>query len=110
MELRKNFQNPKPEIPSTPRVEKPINEILEHHLKRNTFKVGDKVVFKKPKRNKVYGIISEIQTDPEKVTWTRGNTVPNYISVTAELVSKTNGKMLIQMKTYESKIMKDRRT
>ena len=108
MELLKNSHSVTTESRSTPQVNRTSADILAHHLKRNTFKVGDKVVFKKPKRNRTYGVITNIETDPEKVTWIKGRTIPSYISVRSE--NRGSPGVFIQLKTYESKLVLDRRT
>ena len=56
-------------------------EILARQLEKNLFKVGDKVKFKKPRRNPVYGVIKSIGTDWKQVNWRNGGLIPNNIEV-----------------------------
>jgi hypothetical protein len=75
-------------------------QILARHLARCIFNVGDKVKFKKPKRNPAYGYIARIDNDFSKITWAHGGLTPMFIHVdvikgnTLERV-KTNDKKLI---------------
>ena len=108
MELKKTSPNQNQAPPVTLPPNAGSEAILAHHLKRNVFKVGDAVVFKKPRRNRVYGAITHIETDPELVTWSKGKTVPNFITVRIETKTKT-GWLVTSVKTYESKLMHDRR-
>lgn len=48
------------------------------------FAVGDRVKFKKPKRNPWYGTIVDIERDWTKVTWTQGGLCPNFITLQIE--------------------------
>ena len=55
------------------------------------FRVGDKVKFKKPRRNPIYGEILHIETIPEKVQWSHGGLVPLNISVQVDKIDSTTG-------------------
>lgn len=59
-------------------------EIMEKQLNNCHFKVGDRVRFKKPKRNPVYGSITHIEECWDLVTWTHGGLIPCNISITIE--------------------------
>jgi hypothetical protein len=62
-------------------------------------------VFKKPKKNRVYGRISNIERDLDKVTWTRGGpegSLPAYITV--ELEKRNAAGQTMYAKTYETKL------
>lgn len=65
-------------------------QILEDQLKRCIFKVGDRVKFKKPRRNPVYGEITAIDDDVDNVTFSSGG-VPMNIHVKIPLRDKANG-------------------
>lgn len=80
------------------------NEVanFNRHLNRCFFKVGDEIVFKKPKNRKIEGIIRHIEEDPTKVLWSRDRSVPYYIDV--EITTKDERSLPKYLKTYESKI------
>jgi hypothetical protein len=63
-----------------------LRTILDNNLKKNYFNIGERVKFKKPRRNPVYGTIVDIQSDIKQVTWTQGGTVPMNIVVEIEKV------------------------
>ncbi len=72
--------------------------ILQSQLERCFFKIGDKVKFKKPRRNPIYGTITHIEECWDLVTWTHGGMLPNNISINVEGVPttvKTNMKRII---------------
>lgn len=75
---------------------------MNRHLNRCFFKVGDEVVFKKPKNKKIEAIIKHIEQDPLKVVWSGDKTIPFYIDV--EITTKDTRNLPKSMKTYESKI------
>lgn len=56
-------------------------EILARQLEKTTFLVGDRVKFKKPRRNPVYGVIKSIGTDWKQINWRSGGLTPNNIEV-----------------------------
>jgi hypothetical protein len=58
--------------------------ILKQQLNKCFMKVGDRVKFKKPKRNAIYGKIVHIEEDYEKVIWIRGGLVPANIHIECE--------------------------
>lgn len=58
--------------------------ILDRALSKMWFAVGDRVKFKKPKRNPWYGTIVDIERDWTKVTWTQGGLCPNFITLQME--------------------------
>lgn len=76
--------------------------IFNRHLNRCWFKVGDEIVFKKPKNRKIEGIIKHIEEDPTKVVWSHDKMVPYYIEVA--ITTKDERRIPSTMKTYESKI------
>ena len=55
--------------------------ILKRNLEKTLFQVGDIVKWKKPRRNAPQGVIVDIQTKEEEVTWTNGGTMPLNIVV-----------------------------
>lgn len=75
-------------------------------MRRCFLKEGDKIVFKKPRKNKVTGTVVHIERDLDKVIWGSKDRIPFYISVATE--RHVNGKVLKadSVKTYESKIRK----
>jgi hypothetical protein len=81
-------------------------QILTHRLSRNLFKVGDRVAFKKPKRNKIRGTIDHIAFDVKECFWTDGGTVPRYIRVAIPEIDKDTGEILkvIHVWTSENKL------
>lgn len=55
--------------------------ILKNALARCPFIVGDRVRFKKHKRNPLEGVIVDIESHMDKVTWTHGGYTPANIIV-----------------------------
>jgi hypothetical protein len=81
-------------------------ECLDRHLKRCLFKEGDFARFKRPKRNPIYGKITHIEKDPDKVTWSQKGMVPNYITVEVYHTDKrTKETKTTVVKTLESKLL-----
>ncbi len=77
--------------------------ILDRHLDKSWFSVGDRVKFKRPKRSPTKGTITHIEKDWSQVTWTNGGLVPNNISI---LVDATKGiKPNTTVKTSVKKII-----
>lgn len=77
--------------------------VLRANLIKNFFNVGDKVKFKKPRRNPLTGVVVAIQSEMSEVTWVNGGTTPMNIVVevarnsgTTERV-KTNVKKLLYL-------------
>jgi hypothetical protein len=68
-------------------------------------KVGDKVRFKKPKKHKIYGVITQIDENIDDVTWTQNGMVPNYIHVEIAQSNKRGEIKKQLLKTHEGKIM-----
>jgi hypothetical protein len=54
-------------------------EALRKKLLKCPFEVGDKVAFKKPRRNAIRGIIIHIEKDASQCNWQHG--APQYIVV-----------------------------
>lgn len=83
------------------------SEILSKYLERNDFFVGDRVKFKKPRRNPVKGTVLHIETDPEKVVWSHGGFVPMFIVLSVDKVDKNTGLIYgyDKVKTNSRKIM-----
>ncbi len=79
-------------------------EILERQLNKCFFVVGDRVRFKKPKRNPVYGTIADIEENWDMVTWSHGGLTPNPITVVIEQSSKMEIKQL-RVKTSVKRII-----
>lgn len=57
-------------------------------------------MFKKPRRNRVYGTITHIEEEAGLCTWTHKGEVPNYITIKLD---ERNGQVQ-SVKTYEKKI------
>jgi len=83
------------------------DEVLQRNLAATIFKVGDRVRFKKPRRNPVYATVIDVQKDPMQITWSADDVpmniilevdirkpIPNGFLVTKERV-KTNVKKLV---------------
>jgi hypothetical protein len=74
--------------------------ILKRNLDKCTFRIGDVIRFKKPKKSPVRGTIVDIITDESKVVWARG-TCPMNIVVELDgdkrppAVVKTNIKKIV---------------
>lgn len=66
-------------------------EIFDKHFGKCYLKVGDKVCFKKPRRNKIRGTIDHIETDVRKIYWSEGGETPRYIRVRIEKIDKETG-------------------
>jgi hypothetical protein len=66
---------------------------FQRHLARCLFKVGDKVVFKKPKRNKIRGVVEHIETNISRIYWSEGGSSPRYIRVKIEQIDKATGEI-----------------
>jgi hypothetical protein len=66
-------------------------ECFDRHYSKCIFKVGDRITFKKPKRNKVRGTIEYIEIDVDKMHWSEGGEVPRYVKVKVDLVNKETG-------------------
>jgi hypothetical protein len=63
--------------------------IFRRHLASCPFKIGDKVKYKKPKRNPPQGTIIDIVTDFKDVVWTPNGASPMFILVKKEGSNKT---------------------
>lgn len=81
-----------------------LQEILNRHLNRCYFKVGDKFSFKKPRNNPAKGVIKHIETDASKVVWNVAKTVPFYITVDTIQNTKNGVIEATNVRTYESKL------
>lgn len=81
-------------------------QCFERHRARCFLRQGDRVVFKKPKRNRIYGVVDHIETDIGKMFWTQGGETPRYIRVAINKVDKATGEILgyDYVWTTESKI------
>lgn len=80
-------------------------QCYKRHRARCLVREGDTVCFKKPKRNKVYGVVKHIEEDYTKVTWTQKGLVPNYISVEIHQRTREGTSNKYTVKTHEGKIM-----
>jgi len=65
--------------------------VLSSYLAKCPFMVGDKVKFKKPRRNPVTGIVLHIENEPENVTWSHGGFVPMFIVLSVDKIDKATG-------------------
>lgn len=63
------------------------------HYNRCVYKVGDNVVFKRPKRNKLRGVVDHIETDISKMFWSDGGKQPRYIRVAMEYIDRETGEI-----------------
>lgn len=63
-----------------------LQKILDANLSKCFMKEGDKVKFKKPKRNPVYGTIVKIQDKLSEVTWSSAGAVPMNVIVEVDKV------------------------
>jgi len=71
------------------------DKILQVHLEKfPRFKAGDRVRFKKPKRNPIHGTITHVERDWRKVRFTHG--VPNFLTVHLDSKNVINGVEEIQ--------------
>ncbi len=61
-------------------------ELLKRNITKTWFVVGDKVKFKKPRRNPTYGTITRIEENPALVRWSRSDMVPLNITVAVDKV------------------------
>ena len=75
--------------------------VLRANLDKNYFNVGDKVKFKKPRRNPLTGVIVAIQDKLSEVTWVNGGTTPMNIVVE---VTRNSG-MTERVKTNVKKLL-----
>ena len=75
--------------------------VLRANLDKNYFNVGDKVKFKKPRRNPLTGVIVAIQDKLSEVTWVNGGTTPMNIVVE---VARNSG-MTERVKTNVKKLL-----
>lgn len=57
--------------------------ILSRQLAKCNLNIGDRVKFRKPKRNSVYGTLAGVITDFKDVKWSRG-VVPNCLEILVE--------------------------
>jgi hypothetical protein len=84
----------------------PRSESFKRHFERCLFKPGDEVVFKKPKRNKIRGVVEYIENDINKIFWSEGGGSPRYIKVKIETVDKTTGEIKsLHMWTCENRLL-----
>jgi hypothetical protein len=60
------------------------HEILANHLTKSMFITGDRVVFKKPKRNQMYGVITHIEKELDNTRWSSFGSEPQNITVVLE--------------------------
>lgn len=65
--------------------------ILERHVEKCYFTVGEHVAYKKPRRNAPKGQIVEIIKDPHKVEWKAGGKVPLFLVVRINKVDPDTG-------------------
>lgn len=63
-------------------------DAFDRHYARCFLKAGDRVVFKKPKKNKVYGSVDYIETNIDQMFWSEAEQ-PRYIRVAIETRSRT---------------------
>lgn len=66
-------------------------EILKRNLDKCWFVAGDRVKFKKPRRNPIYGTVVEVVDDPNRVQWAKGDLVPMNIVLDLEKVDHATG-------------------
>lgn len=64
--------------------------ILGRHLNKCFLKVGDRVRFKRPKRNPLYGTVVHAEEDAGKCEW-RNQTIPLFLTVDVDKVDKDTG-------------------
>lgn len=78
-------------------------EILETHLKKSTFQVGDYVRFKKPRRGRKEGTIFHIESEPSFMEWDEKRNEPLNISVqvTRNEMIKTSHKRIAFLRRAE---------
>lgn len=65
--------------------------ILNRHLNKCFVKIGDRVRFKKPKRNPWYGKLVHAEDDAGKCEWRNGGTTPLFLTVEVDKVDKQTG-------------------
>lgn len=65
--------------------------IYKRHMANCSFKIGDKVRFKKPKRNAPTGTIIDIVTEFKDVKWTPNGASPMFIIIQQEVLNKATG-------------------
>lgn len=56
-------------------------EVFNRHYGKCFFKINDRVQFKKPKRNRIHGTITYIESNLKNVTWTNGGRSPAIVTV-----------------------------
>ncbi len=81
-------------------------EVFERHFIRCLFKEGDHVVFKKPRRRRIHGVVTHIETDINKMQWVAEATVPRYIKVRVPVIDRKTGEItgMDHVWTTESKL------
>lgn len=67
-------------------------EILNRHLGKCFFKIGDRATLKKPKKPRLRGTIVAVEEDAEKAQWS-GNQ-PKFITMEIEKVEKSTGRII----------------
>ena len=80
-------------------------EILERNLAATIFKVGDRVRFKKPRRNPVYATVVGIQSDALEITWTADD-VPMNILLEVEKRTPINNGMMVTKERVKTNVKK----
>lgn len=65
--------------------------ILNRHLNKSFFTIGDRVRFKKPKRNPRYGTLVHCEEDAGKCEWRNNGTVPLFLTIDVDKVDKDTG-------------------
>ena len=75
-------------------------QILARHCARCWLHIGDTVKFKKPKRNPIYGVIIDIQTEVKNVVWSQDNVPYNIVLEVAK-----EGKMPERVRTNAKKLV-----
>lgn len=68
-------------------------ECFARHFAKSIFKLGDRVAFKKPRRNKIRGNIIGIETDVTKMHWSEGGAVPRFLRVKVDKIDKASGEI-----------------
>lgn len=68
-------------------------ECFARHFAKNIYKLGDRVAFKKPRRNKIRGSIIGVETDVNKMHWSEGGAVPRFLRVKVDKIDKSSGEI-----------------
>jgi signal peptidase I len=78
---------------------------FDRHFARCFLTAGDRVVFKKPKKKRIYGTVEHVETDLTKVFFSDAN-VPRYIRVRIDKINQSTGEIVGQDHVWvnESKV------